>query len=212
MESPKKRTRNAERTRKAVLRAAIRQFAKAGFAGTSMRDVSQASGVSQPLIHHHFGSKKDLYAAVHGEAVRLTQARLGPALDGPGDQGKALLDAVAKFFTLVGNSQTMRRLCSWSLLEGDPSPWPGEREYFQDVRGRIEQAQADGIIRSDIQPSFLVVMASCLVRHWWEHRDIYAGYLGQASAAQAVMDGRPLDEVYLEQMLRFLGAVLAKQE
>ena len=26
-----------------------------------MRDISRASGVSQPLIHHYFRSKRDLY-------------------------------------------------------------------------------------------------------------------------------------------------------
>src|SRR4051812_33358197 len=58
------RVRNPEGTRRSVLDAAERLFAERGFAGTSMRDITRASGVSQPLIHHHFGSKESLYTAV----------------------------------------------------------------------------------------------------------------------------------------------------
>src|SRR4029079_2608450 len=63
------RVRDPESTRNAVLTAAERLFAECGFAATSMRDISNASGVSHPLIHHHFGSKEDLYRAVKQRLV-----------------------------------------------------------------------------------------------------------------------------------------------
>ncbi len=53
------RVRDSEATQAAVLRAAEVLFAENGFAATSIRDISQASGVSHPLILHHFGSKSD---------------------------------------------------------------------------------------------------------------------------------------------------------
>src|SRR3954451_22484519 len=58
------RVRDAESTRTAVIDAAEQLFAASGFAATSMRDISAASGISHPLIHHHFGSKEALYSAV----------------------------------------------------------------------------------------------------------------------------------------------------
>ena len=212
MTQPRKRSRSAEQTRKAVLRAAIRLFARSGFAGVSMRDISQACGVSQPLIHHHFGSKKDLYVATHEQAVRSCRDKMGPTLAGRRGNKEMLLKAVERYFSVVGASRTMRRLCAWSLLEGDLSPWPGEAELFQEVRGQIEEAQQDGSIRSDVQSSFLAVTAFCMVRHWWEYRDLYAAYLGAASAEKDRIESRPIDVAYIEQAVRFLGTALAKQD
>src|SRR4051794_26609488 len=64
------RVRNPEGTKRAVIDAARRLFAERGFAGTSMRDIANDSGVSQPLIQHHFGSKDQLYSAVIHRSIQ----------------------------------------------------------------------------------------------------------------------------------------------
>ena len=68
------RVRDPEGTRAAVLAAAERLFAEQGFANTSLRDISCTSGVSHPLIHHHFGSKEGLYQAVKRRLVENSAA------------------------------------------------------------------------------------------------------------------------------------------
>ncbi|HBE91853.1 MAG TPA: TetR/AcrR family transcriptional regulator, partial [Gammaproteobacteria bacterium] len=45
----------------AILDAATRLFAERGFDGVSMRQVSEAAGVSKANIYHHFESKEALY-------------------------------------------------------------------------------------------------------------------------------------------------------
>jgi len=209
MTTPKKRIRAPQQTRKAVLKAAEKLFAKSGFAGTSMRDISRASRVSQPLIHHHFGSKNGLYTAVREQAVRRCRAMLEPALEAKEYDRETLLEAVGKFFSLVGGNDALRRLCAWSMLEGDWSLWPGEGEFFQKARCRIEEAQKKGKISREVQPFFLTVMALGLVRHWWEYRDVYVGLLGKTSTKVAKLKGKPLDDVYLSQVLCFMNAALA---
>ena len=64
VQKKKAHCRDSEATRCAALDAAQHLFAEKGFAGTSMRDIAALSGVSQPLIHYHFGSKEGLYRAV----------------------------------------------------------------------------------------------------------------------------------------------------
>jgi AcrR family transcriptional regulator len=51
-------------TRGAILDAARGEFAKNGFAATSMRGVARVAGVDPALVHHYFDSKKDLFLAV----------------------------------------------------------------------------------------------------------------------------------------------------
>lgn len=69
---PKGRAR--EQTRRMVLDAALERFAVAGWHGATTRAIATAAGVTQGVIHQHFGSKRELYEAVfhegHEAAVR----------------------------------------------------------------------------------------------------------------------------------------------
>ena len=54
----------AERTRARILDRAERLFARRGYRGVSLRELSRACGVRPFTIQHHFGSKPGLYQAV----------------------------------------------------------------------------------------------------------------------------------------------------
>ncbi|MED5371374.1 MAG: TetR/AcrR family transcriptional regulator [Myxococcota bacterium] len=62
--------------REEILRAALRLFAARGFKGTSTAAIAREVGVSQPLIHHHFGSKEALWQAV----VEQSFSRMGEGI------------------------------------------------------------------------------------------------------------------------------------
>jgi AcrR family transcriptional regulator len=61
------RARNAEATRDALLKAAMRRFTLLGYDHTTTRDVAADAGVNVALINRYFGSKDGLFAAVMGE-------------------------------------------------------------------------------------------------------------------------------------------------
>jgi len=46
-----------------ILRAAMKLFSQHGLAGTSIRDIAEESGYTNPALYKHFGSKEEL--AVH---------------------------------------------------------------------------------------------------------------------------------------------------
>lgn len=56
--------------------AALREFARAGFAGVSIADIAQAAGVAKPLIHYHFESKDALWEAAISEGFEALQREL----------------------------------------------------------------------------------------------------------------------------------------
>jgi len=60
--SPK--TRDAERTKSAIIEAARRLFAARDISAVSIRDIAQAAGVSHGLVQHHFGTRERLVAAI----------------------------------------------------------------------------------------------------------------------------------------------------
>ena len=52
------RRHDPEASRAAILDAAERTFVDKGFAGASMSEIAERSGVTKSLIHHHFGRRK----------------------------------------------------------------------------------------------------------------------------------------------------------
>lgn len=51
-------------TRGQILDAARTEFARAGFGGTTIRNIAAAASVDPALVHHYFGSKQELFTAV----------------------------------------------------------------------------------------------------------------------------------------------------
>jgi len=85
--------------------AAEKLFARRGFHGTSLRDITGAAGVDLALVNYHFGSKKQLLSAVverRGQVLneerleRLAQARLRSAPHPPSTESvvDAFLDPI----------------------------------------------------------------------------------------------------------------------
>jgi AcrR family transcriptional regulator len=58
------KTRDAERSRRAILDAAEALFARRGFDAASLAEIGEAAGVSRGTPSYFFGSKEDLYRAV----------------------------------------------------------------------------------------------------------------------------------------------------
>jgi Transcriptional regulator len=63
------RAQQAEETRGHILDATVRVMAR-GVASLSIPDVAREAGVSVPTIYRHFGTKRDLLAAVYPHVVR----------------------------------------------------------------------------------------------------------------------------------------------
>ncbi|MBM2614117.1 TetR family transcriptional regulator [Actinoplanes sp. LDG1-06] len=65
------RPRNAAATRQALLEAARDRFTRAGYEGTTLRDVAADAGVNLALIKRYFGSKEGLFKAALAASPRL---------------------------------------------------------------------------------------------------------------------------------------------
>jgi AcrR family transcriptional regulator len=78
-------------TRGQILDAARAEFARAGFGGTTIRNVAAAASVDPALVHHYFGSKQELFTAVLDPPADPRQI-VAPVLDlPPGEMGQVLV-------------------------------------------------------------------------------------------------------------------------
>ena len=194
-----------KKTSGAVLRAAERIFAKQGFAGTSMRDISRASGVSQPLIHHYFRTKRGLYNEIKRQMIlRFDAFWTDIARELANDQ--CVPGAVLRrIFEFMKDNPTVLRVGAWSQLEGDNAPWPGELEALERVSRVFSAAQAEGSMRSNLNPTLLTILVEGFMFSWWEYRDNYVRLY------EGMPESENLDEKVLEVMTEvFLHGTLAK--
>jgi len=65
-----KRRLTAEERRQDVLLAACRVFGERSYRGSTTAEIARASGISEPILYRHFGSKRDLYLACLDESWR----------------------------------------------------------------------------------------------------------------------------------------------
>jgi AcrR family transcriptional regulator len=56
--------RDAERTRRAILKAATAEFAEWGLAGARVDKIAEVSALNKRMLYYYFNSKDDLYLAV----------------------------------------------------------------------------------------------------------------------------------------------------
>jgi len=73
------RKNNPEKTRQAILAAAVAEFADLGLTGARVDAIAERTHTSKRMIYYYFGSKEELYLAVLEKLysnVRATEAEL----------------------------------------------------------------------------------------------------------------------------------------
>src|SRR5271163_1651295 len=78
---------SAEERKASILDAAIVEFARAGYAGTSTEAIATRAGISQPYLFRLFGTKKELFIATYNVvASRIEDAFVEVAKEFKGEE------------------------------------------------------------------------------------------------------------------------------
>jgi len=205
---PKPRTRDADRTRAALLKAGLREFAQNGFSGGRLERIVKAAGCNIRMVYHYYGGKEGLYLAIleaASDQMRQAEAGLDIDLDRP----------------LVGMLELMR--FSYEFFERHPlvealfrteDLMSGKRAarlspMAKDVQSRLRliedlivSGQAKGLFRDDLDPIQIHMTITALSRF----------RLGstQSQAMQTGMNAKARDwrAQRLQHCLAFLEAAL----
>lgn len=169
MAKKRRQIHKPESVRTAVLDAALELFAQFGFSETSIRDISLKAGVSHPLILHHFGSKEELYESVKRRVVEGYSARF-PAAAREVNRPINLRTELKRILTYVGENELALKLCARTRVDGDHQVWPGEPDLLNLLQLRIEVAQRDGLMRTDLEAQQLSVMILGIIFFWLDNR------------------------------------------
>jgi len=194
-------SRDAERTQGQILSAAFELFVERGFDAVSIREIAARSGVTKSLIHHHFGGKEALWDAVKemafGQYYEQQHAELTEA-EKPG--AELLLKGATNYFQFLRDNPKVARLFAWAHLEGDTSCSHMDAELVRLGSERVAQAQSNGALRDDINPTHVVTMFISLFTQWFEAREHHRDWPGIGS-----------DEEFLEDFLKvFMEGLLPR--
>ncbi|MEO9132742.1 MAG: TetR/AcrR family transcriptional regulator [Sphingomonas sp.] len=153
--------------RNAIVEAALAVFAAEGFHGAGTRQITQAAGVSQPLLNHHFGGKEALWRVVGEQITADFMDFMADAVDSalpPGDAVTAMLRAYLAFWKTRPLSF---RFNLWRRLDGLQDERASRSEHMtRPVVALMQRAQDAGFIRDDLPPGLAAVMSGALVQFW----------------------------------------------
>lgn len=156
----------AERTRRAILKAARKLFAAGGFSGTSVDAIALTARVNKQRIYAYFGSKKQLFEAVLLEVFSESAARFEEFAAGVDCTSGDVTGMLVQYYRKLHiEKPEFQRLLSWANLENaiDTTVLAEVRKNENSsLRNWFENAQQQNNIRRDIsfESWLLTIMGS----------------------------------------------------
>jgi AcrR family transcriptional regulator len=104
--------RSREERQRAIVEAAMREFAVGGLHGTSVEVIAKRVGVSQPYLFHLFGTKKELFiAALNGGFERILRTFMDAATGVAEDaDAEAVLKTIGDSYHRLLEDRTLLQL------------------------------------------------------------------------------------------------------
>jgi AcrR family transcriptional regulator len=125
----------AEERRSSVLAAAITEFARSGYTGTSTEAIAARAGISQPYLFRLFGTKKDLFVATYDLVASRIINELTRA--GEGLEGAEAKEAMgAAYLELMQDPEMLQvQLHGFAAAPADPDIARSCRRTFEVLAG-----------------------------------------------------------------------------
>jgi AcrR family transcriptional regulator len=142
--SPRGRRPGGVDTRQAILEAARVDFAEQGYDGTSLRGIARRAEVDPALVHHYFGGKPQLFAAVM-EIPADPAALISAVVAGPRDEvGESLVRTFLAVWDADAGRQRFQALVRAAVTHEEATRML--REFLtREVFGRVvRELSADG--------------------------------------------------------------------
>ncbi len=160
---PAPRTRDADRSREIILRAACDEFAAHGLGGARVDRIAERAGLNKKLIYYYFEDKDSLFRAVLEDAyrnIREAEQQLHLA-DMPPEQAVRRLTEFTwhyylehpEFLTLL-NSENLHRA---RHLEGSERARAVNTPLIEALGVILERGRATGVFRGGVDPLQLYI-------------------------------------------------------
>jgi TetR/AcrR family transcriptional regulator len=143
-----------EQSRAAILKAAVREFAREGVAGARTDAIAQSAGVNKALLYYYFRDKEALYQAVLDEVFGGVRAAIHNALSQDLPPRERLASYVRAHFDYIASNPLYPRVVLAEFLRAgrDPSRLePLVKNYFHPVFHELSALLKEGAETGDFR-------------------------------------------------------------
>jgi len=200
--------RHPERSRNAILQAAIREFAQQGIAGARTDAIARAARVNKALLYYYFEDKESLYGAALDHIFYQLRGHMMEVLDRDLPPGEKMLAYVATYFDFIASHNFNRNLVQMEMMRaghGSPHLRRIAKEYFQPLFKRLGEVIRQGIELGEFRPVSPVQFIPSMVA-------LIAFYFVNAPIMKTVMGFDPLSRQRIAErraaVLDFVSAAL----
>ena len=171
-----RRQLDPEATRHAIIEAADALFVDKGFAAVSLSQIARKAEVTKSLIHHHFGTKRELWKEVKrrrmegfAKAQRAIIAASGDSLP----SHEAIGATMRNQHDNLNADPAMGRIMSWSHLSDEMEDMVPMTDVLQGGIERIKAAQERGEFRDDVPAHVILHMMLGTTNSWMMFRRLF---------------------------------------
>ncbi len=200
--SARVRLRDAERTRAALLKAGLGEFAKGGLSGGRLERIVRTAGCNIRMVYHYYGGKEGLYAAVLQDAyarMRDEEARLDIDVDRPLAGLLELMRFNFEFFQRNPKIEALLRTEGQALTPAQMrAHTAGPEQRLRRIGDLVASGRAKGLFRDDLEPLQIYVTIAALSRF----------HLIAGPSVSALVGAEVKSKTWLEDRLQHCLAVL----
>ena len=200
-----KRGRSSRITREMILQAALREFAEQGYDGATTASIARRVGVTQPLVHYHFGSKEALWRSTVAwlfDALeeRITASERGVEGMGPAARMVTLTYDFIDFF--VEHAELARLMVNEGIVQTPRLTWLVEtylRRMFSKWEGFLIEGR-DAKLFKEIPNAYILFAFLGALQNFFDMAPLVRELFGiDARSPETARDyANALIEIFLE--------------
>lgn len=164
--------RNPDRTRRRILQAAIRLFAKHGFHAVSVDQIVGQARVNKRMVYHYFGSKDALFEAALSEVYKRIEEIEFHAVERGRSPREKLSRLLESYFEFLDVEPEFTRLLQWENLEKGrhltkENHLLTKNPFLERFRAIVQDGVATGEFRADLDVTHLMIhfIGLCFIYH-----------------------------------------------
>ena len=185
---------NSSKTRRQILRAAVKRFAHAGYAAASVQQIVSDAKVSKPALYYYFRDKAGLFQALvseaHDERLQVAQEA---AARGQNFRGK-LVEIMVALFDYFHKNRELTRI-AFATAFAAPGEVPPKVRYLDKCQRNLEfihslmkRAQKDGELSDRFDSKDLAYGFYGLMNFYVRSHLLIPDYRMDRRAAERIVD------------------------
>lgn len=153
--------------KRSIILAAATLFANKGYAGTSVREIVEAAGITKPTLYYYFKNKEDLYIKLMDESMETFAQLLQQSLTRTGNMRERIVGLFCDIFQLFSENVDILRLVN-SMIYGPQGATPAYtidacHDHLNLIFSEIlSSGIAEGELSEENQTEVLLVLHSLL--------------------------------------------------